>query len=256
MTFALKTGTLNMSATGVIIAYFGHFKGEHNNMVFTDNSFKFFSLIQSHVRSSLAEAGSTIPFRYNQEVFFTAYDAIQKVWQKRQSQRHVAASLGISRVTFKKWEKAFVENGAIGLLSLPSFVKVDARLEKLVVLVRSAYPHAATSSILTLAQALNIAAATIELIRRIQRSYGYGQRQDQADVIFYHNLQKILQSVKHRQSAAKKPAHDMRCRAATFINFDQDAFQHKVELFKELTSYSKKRQIRSVLNKYGIYSSR
>jgi hypothetical protein len=44
------------------------------------------------------------------------------------------------------------------LLRWPSFVKVDARLEKLVVLVRSAYPHAATSSILTLAQALNIAA--------------------------------------------------------------------------------------------------
>jgi hypothetical protein len=256
LTFTPKTGTLNMSKSGLISGYFGHLKGEHNNMVFTDNSFKFFSLIQSHVRSSLAEAGSTIPFRYKQEVFFTAYDAMQKVWQKRQSQRQVAASTGISRATFKMWEKTFVDYGAVGLLRLPSFVKVDARLEKLVVLVRSAYPHAATGSILTLAQALNIADVTIELIRRIQRSYGYGQRQDQADVIFYHNLQKILQSVKHRQCAANKPAHDMRCRAGTFINFDQDPFQHKVELFKELTSYSKKRQIRSVLNKYGIYSNR
>ena len=191
LTFAPKTDTLNMSVSKPIGANISHFKGEHNKMVFTDHSFKFFSLIQSHVRSSLAEAGTTIPFGYKQEVFFTAYDAMQKVWQKRQSQRRVAASLGISRATFKKWEKAFVDYGTVGLLRLPSFVKVDTRLEKLVVLVRSAYPHAATNSILTLAQALNIAPVSIELIGRIQRSYGYGQRQDQADVIFYHNLQKF-----------------------------------------------------------------
>lgn len=245
-----------MSKFRLIITVIGHFKDEHNIMVFTDNSFKFFSLIQSQVRSSLVETESTIPFRYEGEGFFTAYEAIQKVWQKRQSQRHIAASEAISRASFKKWEKAFVEYGAIGLLSLPAFVKVDTRLEKLVVLVRSAYPHAGTSSILTLAQALNIAAATIELIRRIQRSYGYGQRQDQHDVMFYHNLQKILQSVQHRQCCAKKPVHDPASKAATFINFDKDPFQHKVELFKELTSCTKKRQIRSVLHNYGIYSSR
>jgi len=238
------------------IAVFGHFKDEHKKMVFTDHSFKFFSLIQSHVRTSLAETGSTIPFKYKKEDFFQAYESIEEVWRKRQSQRQVAASTGIGRATFQKWETAFVNYGAIGLLRQPSSVEVHPRLEKLVVLVRSAYPHAGTSSIVTLARALNIQGATIEIIRRIQRSYGYGHRQDEKDVNFYHNLQKILESVNHRQSSIKRPAHDNHRRAATFINFDKDPFQHKVELFKELTSCTRTRKIRSVLHKYGIHSSR
>jgi len=248
--------TLRMSSYYPKNTLLGYFKREHNNMIFTDNSFKFFSLIQSHVRSSLAKAHSEIPFQYDGEVFFKAYEAIQRVWTKRESQRQIAISTEISRATFKKWETSFVKYGAIGLLHQPSFVEVDPRLEKLVVLVRSAYPHAGTSSILTLAQAINIPDVTIELICRIQRSYGYGQRQDEQDVMFYRNLQKILESVKHSKASAKKLAHDIHRRAATFINFDRDPFQHKVELFKELASSTKKRQIRSILQKYGIHSSR
>jgi hypothetical protein len=48
---------------------------------------------------------------------------------------------------------------------------------------------------LTLAQALGIADVDIEVIRRVQRSHGYGQRQDEKDLAFYAGLQKIMVSV-------------------------------------------------------------
>ena len=83
--FCENLATLNVSGYSQKCVLFGYFKCEHIFMVFTDHTFKFFSLIQSYVRSSMAKNQSEIPFRYDEEVFFKAYDAIQRTWQKRES---------------------------------------------------------------------------------------------------------------------------------------------------------------------------
>ena len=225
-------------------------------MVFTDTAFNYFSLIQSNVRAEIGKTYSDIPFQYNGEQFFQAYEAIRRIWRERKSQRHICTTLNMHRTIIKKWETNLVHYGVLGLLQLPSSFKIDPRLELLVVLVKRARPHAGSSNILTLAQALNIPDATIEIIRRIQRSYGYGQRQDEKDVEFYNNLQKIIESITHYQTSAEKKIRDIRSRFETFFNYDQDPFQHRIELFKELSAITKKRQILPILQKFGIHSSR
>ena len=225
-------------------------------MVLSDTAFRVFSLVQSNVRTALALAPGDIPFAYEGERFFQAYDALRRVWVQRESQRQVASSLGLNRTTLAEWENAFVRYGTIGLLQPPTAVKCDPRLERLVVLVKRARPHASSSNILTLARALKLPGATLELIRRIQRSFGYGQRLDEHDVQFYGDLQKILASVQHYRSKAQNSIRDIRQRASTFFDFDHDPFQHKVELFQELAGCAQSRQIRPRLHQFGIHSSR
>lgn len=232
----------------------GYYKSEL--MVLSDAGFRFFAVLQAQVRSALVQGASDTPFQYEGERFFEAYSALQQVWLQRQSQRQVAASLRISRSTLSEWEDAFVQWGSIGLLQLPPAVVCDAQLERLVVLVKSARPHAGSSAILTLAQALKLPGATVELIRRIQRSYGYGQRLDEKDIHFFAELQKILASVEHYRTGEAVSGRDIRRRANTFFDFDRDPLQHKLELFKALASCSQKRQVRPLLEKFGIHSSR
>ncbi len=114
-------------------------------MVFTDSTFRTFSLIHALVRVATAEQQTQTPYRYNNEPFFQVYDALFRTWKKRESQRKVSAELGIGRDTIRGWEAAFLRHGAIGFLRLPSLVEVDARLERLVVLVRQARPKTGSS---------------------------------------------------------------------------------------------------------------
>jgi hypothetical protein len=53
-----------------------------------------------------------------------------------------------------------------------------------------------------------------------------------------------------------QPLHDKKKRVETFINFDSDQFQHKVELFKTLSQCSKKRQVRPELRRFGVHPNR
>jgi transposase len=224
-------------------------------MIFTDSTFKFFSLLQSNIRASIVKSPLHISYRYEGEDFFNAYEAIELMWKKRMSQRNVARKFEVSRSCLNEWEQSFAKYGTYGLLSRLSFVDADPRLERLVLLVKSAYVHAKSSAILTLSQALNIPGANIELICRIQRSYGYGQRQDEQDVSFYHELQKILSSVQYYKESMKEPIHDIKKRAETFLNYDKDILQHNIELFKALNFCDKKKQIRTILKQFGVHSS-
>ena len=225
-------------------------------MVFSDPTFRFFSLLQSNVRVALAGMPSETPFSYSGESFFKAYEALRRVWVKRQAQRQVAQSLSVSRATLKSWESRFIQNGAMGLLSSLSFVDVDPRIESLVKIVRTARPHANTSSILQLADALELPHVSLETLYRIQRSHGYGQRLDEKEVSFYAELQKIFTSWEHLKSAKRNFGHDPQSRRPTFLDFQRDAFQHRIELFKALNVCTKRGQIRSVLREFGIHSSR
>jgi hypothetical protein len=224
-------------------------------VVFTDSTFRTFALIPALVRAATAEQQTHTPYRYENEPFFQAYDALFLIWRKRESQRKVSAQLGIGRDTIRGWEDAFVRHGAIGFLRMPAVVEVDPRLERLVLLVRQARPKTGSAHISTLAQALGIPGADMDVIRRIQRSHGYGQRQDETDRAFYAGLQKILVSVAYHQRCDGAQQRVLEQRAQTFFDFDQDPFQHKVELFKELST-APSRQVRPLLQRYGIHSTR
>jgi len=50
--------------------------------------------------------------------------------------------------------------------------------------------------------------------------------------------------------------HDAKERAKTFFNFNRDHLQQRVELMKALFQCPKKRQIRHVLNTFGISPNR
>ena len=224
-------------------------------MVFTESTRDYFARIPSKVRAALAHSQSTVPFEYEDEQFFQSYDALRSIWIKRNSQRSVADSHNISRQTLKKWEMAFVDYGAVGLLPELSFVNIDPRLEQLIVLIKSSRPHERASHALRLAEALQIPGADLELIRLVQRCHGYGQRMDQKDIVYFRDLQHILDSVaKHKDK--KKAVHDPRQRSKTFLNFDRDHLQQRVELMNTLFQCGKKRQIRPILTQFGISPNR
>jgi len=225
-------------------------------MVFTDSTFRFFSLVQSHVRTSLAESPTETPYSYREEFFFEAYDVIRRIWSKRESQRAVGSSLSISRKTLKELENNFARYGCLGLLNSLTFVDVNARLERLTKLIRNARPHANTSYVVQLADALEIPGATMEMAYRIQRSHGYGQRLTSKERSFYEELQKILTSFSQIKSHNRNYGHDPSNRAKTFHDFQRDVFQRRIELFKSLNACEKKRQTRLILNCFGIQSSR
>ena len=224
-------------------------------MVFTDATWKYFSLIPFKVRAAMAASNACVPFDYKDELFFRSYDTLHKIWFKRQSQRMLAERLRISRDTLKEWEKHFVDHGTVGLLPEPSYVAVDPRVEKLTILIKSCRPHESASLALRLSTALEIPGASLELIRQIQRCYGYGQRLDDNDIRYFSGLQHILSSIAYHKSK-KTIARDKKNRARSFYDFDHDAMQQRVELFKTLSEISKKRQIRLVLRRFGIHPNR
>jgi hypothetical protein len=224
-------------------------------MVFTDSTWNYFAQIPFRVRSALANSKSSVPFVYEDEPFFKLYDALYNVWVQRKSQRAVADSHNISRQSLKKWEASFVDYGAIGLIPELSFVDLDPRLEQLIVLIKSSRPHERASHALRIAEALQIPGAGLELIRLVQRCHGYGQRMDQKDIKYFKALQHILNSVT-KQKTRKTNIHDPKQRAKTFFNFNRDHLQQRVELMKTLFQCQKKRQIRPVLNTFGISPNR
>ena len=224
-------------------------------MVFSDSTWDYFSLRPFKVRAALAQSGLDFPFRYEGESFFQAYEAMHLLWAKRQAQRNIAQIFAISPKTLKEWQLRFVNNGTLGLLPELSYLAVDPQLENLVRLIKSARRHECASLALRLADALKIPNASLDIIRQIQRCYGYGQRLDKKDIEYFHELQHILKSVqryKRKNALRPRKAHLKK----TFIDFDHDPFQQKLELFKAISESPKKRQVRPILKQFGIHPNR
>lgn len=223
-------------------------------MIFTEATWKCFSLIPFRLRAAMAQDHAFTPFAYEGEPFFKAYEAVARRWAKRQSRREVADSLAIGRDKLQKLEQRFVNYGTIGLLQeLPS-VDVEPQLERLAVLVKSARPHENASLALRLANALKIQGASLPRIRQIQRWHGYGQNLDDKDIAYFRGLQHIVDSlVRHLQKPTKR---DTRPGVEHFFDFDHDPFQQRLELFKELSRCRKRRQIRPVLRQFGVHPNR
>ena len=73
-------------------------------MVFTDNTRKYFSLLQHRIRSAMAHYQYIVPFKYDDEPFFKTYEALGKNWVTRQSQRKSSQVHRIRRNKLKKYE--------------------------------------------------------------------------------------------------------------------------------------------------------
>jgi len=144
-------------------------------MILTDTASKYFSLIPFKVRAAAAKHQAPALFTYEDEDFFVAYEALGRRRVKGGSQRSVANDLCIGRDHLRLLESRFNKHGTIGLLPEVGKIDVDPRLERLAVLVKSARPHEHASLTLRLADALEIPGASLNTIRNIQRSYGYGQ---------------------------------------------------------------------------------
>ena len=226
-------------------------------MVFTDTTIKYFSIIGSRVRAGFAESNSETPFYYEEEPFHNAYEAITLIWKRRQSIRSVAEKYEVSRDTIKRWQQDFVRYGAIGLLVEISYIPANGLLERLAVLIKTARGHEHSNYALRLAEALEIPGASLDMIRRIHRCWGYGQRHDENDRKYYYGLQKIVEAVEFYKNKGINPGHDPQKKAESFFPRDShDSLQHKVELFKELSFCKKKRHIRPTLRRYGVYPDR
>ncbi len=224
-------------------------------MIFTEATRDYFSKVQFKVRSALARSASDVPFAYDDESFFQAYDLLYQIWVKRKSQRAVAETNAINRQKLKDWETGFTNYGTVGLLPELSFVDVDPQLERLVILVKTSRPHERANYTLRLAKALKFEGADLETIRLIQRCHGYGQRMNEKDIEYFGGLQHILNSV-DKQKRKKKRVHDMTDRANTFLNFQQDHLQQRAELMKTLFVCGRRRQIRQVLKEFAIAPNR
>lgn len=248
----VTTSTIYLVGKFIRIEYFLRYT---DIMVLTDSTWNYFAQIPFRVRSALAHSQSSVPFEYEDEPFFKSYDALCRVWVDRKTQRAVADSHSVSRQTLKEWETSFIDYGAVGLLPELSFVNIDSRLEQLIVLIKSSRPHERSSHALRLAEALEIPGADLEQIRLIQRCHGYGQRMNKKDIEYFKGLQHILNSVA-KQKTKKTDMHDAKQRAKTFLNFNRDHLQQRVELMKTLFQCPKKRQIRPILTTFGISPNR
>jgi len=228
-----------------------------DKMVFTKRTLEYFSLIQYHVRTAVVKSVTSVPFAYEEESFFKAYNALEDIWRKRISQRQVAHTNKVSREKLKEWEKSFIKHGTVGLLPDLSFVVVDSKLERLVVLIKSCRPHERANFILRLARIFEFDDVSLEMIRHIQRCYGYGHRMDAGDIVYFQELQHILYSVmRQKQKTATATIHSTTDRSSTFINYTHDFLQHKVELMKQLSQCKKRRQIRPILLQFGVTPNR
>ncbi|KKK61281.1 hypothetical protein LCGC14_3015900, partial [marine sediment metagenome] len=186
-----------------------------------------------------------------------AYEALTLICKKRQSLRGVAEKYAVGRDTVKQWQQDFVRYGALGLLHEILYTPVDSRLEQLVVLIKTVHSHEHSSYALRLAEALDIPGAKLDIIRRIHRCWGYGQRNNENDRKYYYGLQKIMEAIEFYKSKERRPGHDPQRKAMTFFPRDcNDSFQHKIELFKELSLCQKRRHIRPALRRYGVYPDR
>lgn len=235
--------------------HFAHRLGGMDNMVFTDATWKYFSLTQFRIRAALAQSQSSVPFEYDGESFFNTYNVLYKIWKKGKSQRQIAQSVNISRATLTKWDENFVKYGTVGLLPNLSHIQIESQLERLIILIKSCRPHERANYTLKLAESLEIKGASLDLIRRVQRCYGFGHRMDEKDILHYRGLQHILASVK-KQKDKKSFMHDDKDRNKTFFNFNRDHLQQRVELMKTLSLCNKKRQIRPILKEFGISPNR
>ena len=224
-------------------------------MVFTDSTWRYFSLIPYKVRAALAKGNSVVPFTYESEPFFRAYQALYHLWVKRQSRRNLARSFHINADRLKQWEERFLFYGALGLLPQLSYVRVEHHLERLVILIKSCRPHESATLALRLADALEIPGASLERIRQIQRCYGYGQRLDQKDVEYCQGLQHALRSYEIQMTKKTRAARN-NGRREHFFDFGHDPFQQRIELFKTLSQCRKNRQVRPILKRFGVHPNR
>ena len=78
---------------------------------------------------------------------------------------------------------------------------------------------------------------------------------DERDTQYYYGLQNILVSFA-KQKEKKSSMHDVKHRANSFLNFDRDHLQQRVELLKTLSNIAKRRQIRPVLKEFGMAPNR
>jgi hypothetical protein len=226
-------------------------------MVLSDSAFEYFLLTQSKVRAALAQARSGSAFVYEDEEFFVRYETLRSSWIAHESQRETCHRAAIGRSTLKEWEDLFVTHGAIGLLPDIALVACDPILEQLSLLIKETRQHEQANYTLRLAEALKLPGVTLDLVRRIQRSHGFGQRQDNNDRQFYQRLQLIFDSFDHKKKRVKgRSGHDRKRRAATFIAFDCDTFQQRVELFRTLALSDSSRAIRPALMQFGIHPNR
>jgi len=97
-----------------ILIQIGYFLRYTDKMVFTDSTWKYFAQIPFRVRAALAYSQSSVPFGYEEELFFKSYDALCRIWVNRKTQRAIADSHSISRQTLKEWESSFIDHGAVG----------------------------------------------------------------------------------------------------------------------------------------------
>jgi hypothetical protein len=220
-------------------------------MVLTDVAKTYFASIPSKVRVAHATTRGIVPFFYEDEPFFVAYDALAKRRTKHASRRAVADQLGVGRKRVKELERRFDTYGTLGLLAQISQVEVDPRFEQLVVLVKNARPHENASYALRLAEALGLPECSLEQVRQIQRCHGYGQRLDEGDVIYFQELQHILESVQRQMHRPSR--RDQEVGKEHFLDFEHDPLQHRVELFRELSTCQKRRRLRPVLRQFGIH---
>jgi hypothetical protein len=224
-------------------------------MIPTETTLKYFAKISFRIRAALTQTKSAVAFEYEDEPFFKSYEALYQIWVKRKSQRSIAESFSISRQTLKDLETKFSKYGSLGLLPELSFIDVSTQLEKLIILIKSARPHERANYVLRLANALEIPDANLGLVRMVQRGHGYGQRMDGRDIEYYKGLHHILDSIS-RQKKKKLFMHDYNDRSNTFMNFQNDHLQQRIELMKTLSLCDKNRQIRPILKEFGIAPNR
>jgi hypothetical protein len=223
-------------------------------MIFTDKTFEYFENLRFQLNSAFPGDFLGAPFLYENETFFTAYEAISRGWVKREPQKKIVSDLSIKRAQFKEWENQFVLYGAVGLLPKLSFAMVEENLEHFVLLVKTAKPDATVSYILELAKRLGFQTVTHDIIQLIQLCHGLDAQSEGS--LFYKRFQQILTSVAYHKSRKLSSGHDVGHKAKSFLNYQKDQLQMRFELFRELADCTKNRQIRPILRKYGVHQNR
>ncbi len=224
-------------------------------MVLTSTTHKYFARLSAKISRAKINSPFGLVFEYDKEDFFNSYKLIYEYWVKKRTQKYLVENYNLCKKTLLRYETNFANYGAIGLFPDLSFVQTESKLEELVILIKQARIHENSSLALRLADALEIKGASLDVIRQIQRSYGYGQKFNSKDIEYFARLQHILSSIECLKQKANS-GHGIINKKNAFYNYDKDILQHRIELFKTLSVATKKRQILPMLTQYGMHPNR
>ena len=191
-------------------------------MVPTEKTLKYFGTIPHRVRSAFAGTNSPVGFEYDEEPFFKRYEALRRIWTKRESQRSVAEWCNTGRQTIKKMGKGLCRiRGPWGFSPIFRLSKSICGSKSSPFSSKKRVPTNGPTAYCGWPKLYTYPEPVSIRFEPLKRSRGYGQRMGADDIEYFKGLQHIFESVSKTKGARPLFNARPRNRPKTFFKFRQ-----------------------------------